>query len=224
MADVARIGPNAILQHLPVLDAAIGEALRGALLYRAGVDEPPADAGMLPEDDVARLHHAVRLYLPDRFSEIQRAAGKATGDYILAHRIPQLAQRLIRALPAWAGARLLSSAIAKHAWTFAGSGVFRIVSHRPLVFEIAQNPLARGPSEIPICDWHSAVFAQLFGALVWKDVEVTELECSATGARSCRFQILSGHLRETRPSCGKKDGVYPVPQSVTSIYPAPRTV
>ena len=189
MADVARIGPNAILQHLPVLDAAIGEALRGALLYRAGVDEPPPDAGMLPEDEVARLHHAVRLFLPERAPEIQRAAGLATGDYILAHRIPKPAQRLIRALPGWAGARLLSAAIAKHAWTFAGSGAFRIVSHRPLVFEIAQNPLAQGPADAPICHWHRAVFARLFGALVWPDVQVTELDCAATGAPACRFLI-----------------------------------
>ena len=189
MAELARIGPNAILQHLPVLDAAIGERLRGALLYRAGVAEPPPDAGMLPEDEVARLHHAVRLFLPDRAPEIQRAAGQATGDYILAHRIPKPAQRLIRALPAWAGARLLSAAIAKHAWTFAGSGAFRIISHRPLIFEIARNPLAQGPSSTPICHWHRAVFAQLFGALVWPDVVVTEYDCAATGAKACRFLI-----------------------------------
>lgn len=196
MADMARIGPNAILQHLPVLDAAIGEVLRGALLHRAGVEEPPPDAGMLPEDQVARLHHAVRLFLPDRAPEIQRAAGQGTGAYILAHRIPKPAQRLIRALPAWAGARLLSAAIAKHAWTFAGSGVFRIVSHRPLVFEIAGNPLAQGPASAPICHWHRAVFAQLFGALVWPDVEVTELDCAATGASACRFLIAPAALSQ----------------------------
>lgn len=56
----ARIGPNAILQHLPVLDATIGDRLRAALLYRAGVEEPPPDAGMLPEDEVARLQFSVR--------------------------------------------------------------------------------------------------------------------------------------------------------------------
>ncbi|MFN7002780.1 MAG: bacteriochlorophyll 4-vinyl reductase [Roseinatronobacter sp.] len=189
MAAVARIGPNAILQHLPVLDAAIGTALRGALLYRAGVDEPPSDAGMLPEDEVARLHHAVRLFLPDQAQAIQTAAGRATGDYILAHRIPKPAQCLIRALPAWAGARVLSTAIGKHAWTFAGSGAFRVVSHRPLVFVIRHNPLAQGPSDSPICHWHAAVFARLFGALIWPDVEVVERECAATGAQDCLFQI-----------------------------------
>lgn len=56
-----RIGPNAVLQHLPVLDAALGRKLRDALLHRAEIAEPPPDAGMLPQDQVARLHQAVRL-------------------------------------------------------------------------------------------------------------------------------------------------------------------
>lgn len=185
----ARIGPNAVLQHLPVLDAMIGEKLRGALLFRADVVEPSPDAGMLPEDDVARLHHAVRLFLPDRAAEIQRAAGLATGEYILANRIPRAAQLLIRALPAWAGARVLTAAIAKHAWTFAGSGAFSVTSRNPLVFRIGQNPLAIGPATGPICDWHTAVFERLFRALVWPQAVVTELECSATGADGCLFQI-----------------------------------
>lgn len=189
MASAARIGPNAILQHLPVLDGEIGERLRGALLHRAGVAEPPPDAGMLPEDEVARLHHAVRLFLPDRFARIQRAAGLATGDYILAHRIPRLAQRLIRALPARLGARLLALAIAKHSWTFAGSGQFRIISHAPLTFEIRQNPLAQDPAEAPICHWHCAVFERLFARLVWPNLHVTETHCTALGAPACRFVI-----------------------------------
>lgn len=184
-----RIGPNAVLQHLPVLDAMIGVRLREALLHRAGVAEPQPDAGMLPEDEVARLHNAVRLFLPDRAPEIQRVAGLATGDYILANRIPVLAQQLIRALPAWAGARVLSAAIAKHSWTFAGSGMFRIVSYAPLTFEIRNNPLAVGASAGPNCEWHSAVFERLFSALVWPDSQVVELACSCSATPTCLFRI-----------------------------------
>jgi divinyl protochlorophyllide a 8-vinyl-reductase len=187
--DGARIGPNAILQHLPVLDDAIGERLRGALLYRAGVDEPPPDAGMLPEIAVARLHHAVRLFLPDRAPAIQRAAGLATGDYILAHRIPRGAQVLIRALPKPLGARLLATAISKHAWTFAGSGQFRVLGHGPLRVEIRDNPLAQHAFDHPVCEWHAAVFERLFGALVWPDVQVDEESCTAMGDPSCIFRI-----------------------------------
>ncbi|TVR47844.1 MAG: bacteriochlorophyll 4-vinyl reductase [Rhodobacteraceae bacterium] len=189
---VSRIGPNAVLQHLPVLDAEIGEALRGALLHRAGIVAPPLDAGMLPEADVACLHDAVRLYLPDRFARIQRAAGLATGDYILAHRIPAPAQRLIRALPGWAGARLLSAAIARHAWTFAGSGQFRILTRAPLRFEIAGNPLVTGPSDVPLCHWHAAVFERLFARLVWPDIRVVEERCRAQGDDACVFALHSG--------------------------------
>lgn len=188
-SDRARIGPNAILQHLSVLDDAIGERLRNALFHRAGVEEPPPDAGMWPEDEVARLHHAVRLFLPDRAPDIQRAAGLATGNYILAHRIPELAQRLIRVLPAPLGARLLSLAITKHAWTFAGSGQFRVLGYGPLRVEIRDNPLAQQPAEAPICHWHAAVFERLFGALVWRDVQVSEEACRATGDPSCIFRI-----------------------------------
>ncbi len=186
----ARIGPNAVLQHLPLLDAAIGKKLRTALLYRAGVEEPAPDAGMLPQEQVARLHHAVRLYLPDRAPAIQRAAGLATGDYILAHRIPRAAQALIRALPSWLGARLLALAITKHAWTFAGTGRFRVTSHRPLTFDIAANPLAfPGSADAPVCEWHAAVFERLFAVLVWPSVRVTETRCCAAGAASCRFEL-----------------------------------
>jgi divinyl protochlorophyllide a 8-vinyl-reductase len=199
MPDGARIGPNAVLQHLPVLDEAIGTDYRTALLYCAGIDEPPADAGMLPEEGVGRLHHAVRLYLPVQAPAIQRAAGLGTGDYILANRIPALAQRLIRALPAPLGARLLSAAIAKHAWTFAGSGAFTIVAHRPLTFEIAANPLAPGAAASPCCHWHAAVFERLFSTLVWPGVKVTETACCACGAPACRFEL------RPRPPAGCKD-------------------
>jgi len=189
-ATAARIGPNAVLQHLPLLDAALGRRMRDALLLRAEVPEPAPDAGMLPQDQVARLHQAVRLYLPDRAPAIQRAAGLATGDYILANRIPRAAQGLIRALPATLGARLLSAAIAKHAWTFAGSGQFRVVANHPLTFEIADNPLARGPAHGPVCAWHASVFERLFSALVWPDLQVIETACCAMGAPACRFELI----------------------------------
>ena len=189
MQSGARIGPNAVLQHLPVLDAALGERMRGALMHRAGVAVPPEGCGMLPESEVIPLHRAVWLFLPDKAESLQRAAGLAVGDYILANRIPRLAQALIRALPAGLGARLLSAAIAKHAWTFAGSGVFSIVRHHPLTFAIARNPLAVGPPH-PSCHWHAAVFERLFQRLVWPQALVIETACCAAGDAACLFRIL----------------------------------
>lgn len=184
----SRIGPNAVLQHLPVLDTAIGKRLRVALLLRAGVDEPHPGCGMLPEDEVVSLHRAVWLFLPDKAEEIQRAAGLAVGDYILANRIPRAAGGLIRALPAFLGARLLSAAITRHAWTFAGSGAFGFTSRSPLTLRIAHNPLAVGPAR-PSCHWHAAVFERLFQRLVWPDARVTEIHCCAAGDMACEFRI-----------------------------------
>ncbi|MFN3936500.1 MAG: bacteriochlorophyll 4-vinyl reductase [Gemmobacter sp.] len=183
------IGPNAVLQLIPVLDAALGRDARTALFARARTAPPPQDAGMLPEADCAALHDALRHARPDAAPELLARAGRATADYVLAHRIPAAARAVLRALPASPGRRFLVRAIARHAWTFAGSGRFRIAAWRPLAVEIADNPLARTPGAAPVCHWHVAVFARLFGALTGP-VAVSETACCATGAPACRFLIV----------------------------------
>lgn len=185
----ARIGPNAILQLVPVLDVALGVPARDALFDRAGVAIPPPDAGMWPELQVIRLHAALWHAHPDLAPGLLRQAGLATADYILAHRIPRIAQAVIRLLPARLGARVLAKAIAKHAWTFAGSGSFAVEAFAPLTFSLRDNPLASGTGEHPDCHWHSAVFERLFSALVWPVVTVTETDCAARGGNICRFVI-----------------------------------
>jgi divinyl protochlorophyllide a 8-vinyl-reductase len=169
----ARIGPNAILQLVPVLDQWQGRAARDLLLGAAGVALPPDDAGMWPEAQCRAAHRAVWQGCGDRAAEILAAAGQGTADYILAHRIPPLARRLIRTLPAPLGARLLTAAIARHAWTFAGSGRFGVAARRPLTFEIEANPLAFPGCP---CPWHAAVFARLFRVLVWPEARVEGVE------------------------------------------------
>jgi divinyl protochlorophyllide a 8-vinyl-reductase len=190
---VARIGPNAITQLVGVLDHTEGRAVRDRVMAAASVPVPPPDSGMIPETDAAAVHLALRRVMPDRAEGLLRLAGLATADYILAHRIPRLAQMLIRALPGAVGARLLTMAIAKHAWTFAGSGAFRVVAQRPLTFEVAGNPLVAGQTaDHPMCIWHAAVFERLFARLVWPSVVVTEESCAATGAAACRFVFAPG--------------------------------
>jgi divinyl protochlorophyllide a 8-vinyl-reductase len=175
----ASIGPNAILQLLPVLDRSLGRAGRDRLL--SGIDLPPPDAGMWPESACRAAHLAVWQGLPDA-ALVLSEAGQGTADYILTHRIPDPAKRLIRALPAPLGARLLTAAIARHAWTFAGSGAFQVVGRRPLTFAMAQNPLGFGGH------WHAAVFGRLFRALVWPQARVeTRVENGAVGGE--RFVI-----------------------------------
>lgn len=189
MDHAARIGPNALLQLVPVLDRVLGVAERAALFARADVPVPPPDAGMWPEAEVARLHRAVVQARPDLAPGLMRAAGLGTADYILANRIPRAARALIRALPAPLGARLLTAAIAKHSWTFAGSGRFAVARTRPLTVEIAANPLACGARDAPSCHWHAAVFERLYGTLVWPSVQVRETACCACGDAACRFEI-----------------------------------
>ncbi|HSF64122.1 MAG TPA: bacteriochlorophyll 4-vinyl reductase [Paracoccaceae bacterium] len=191
-AEAGLIGPNALLQLISVLDRHEGRATRDLLFEAAGVAPPPPDAGMWPEDQAGAVHRMVRQALPDRADGLLRLAGQATADYILANRIPAVAQVLIRALPGPLAARVLSGAIERHAWTFAGSGRFRIVSRRPLVFEVAGNPLIRGEVALhPMCHWHAAVFERLFRRLVWRRAVVEEAACAAVGAPACRFEIRS---------------------------------
>lgn len=186
----ALIGPNAILQLIAVLDREEGRVTRDLVVAAAGVEVPPADSGMIPEAEAARLHLAVRRMLPEPAAGILRRAGLATGEYILRHRIPRAAQWLIRGLPAPIGARVLSAAIARHAWTFAGSGGFRVRRGRGLVFEVVNNPLVMGlTAETPLCDWHAAVFERLFSRLVWPGCRVEEVACIAKGDPACLFRI-----------------------------------
>lgn len=189
MDRVARIGPNALLQLVPVLDRALGVAERTALFARADVPVPPPDAGMWPEAEVARLHRAVVQAAPDLAPGVLRAAGLGTADYILANRIPRAAKVVIRALPAPLGARALTMAIAKHSWTFAGSGRFSVAARAPLTLTIAANPLACGAGRAPSCHWHAAVFERLYSTLVWPTAQVLETACCACGDAACRFEI-----------------------------------
>ncbi len=136
------IGPNAVLQMLPVLDQVVGPARRKEIVAASGLRSVPDGTQMIPEDDAARLHAQVRRDEPSLAAFISQQAGTATARYILKNRIPRAVQMLLKVLPAGASAKLLSQAIEKHAWTFAGSGQFHVVD--PMTFEIIDNPLIKG--------------------------------------------------------------------------------
>lgn len=188
-ADVEpRVGPNAILQLTEALIARGGRGAADALLAHAGLDayrrDPPE--GMIPQSQAIAAHRALSaLHPPMEAERIAFEAGLRTGDYLLAHRIPKLAQALLTLLPARLAARLLVKAIARHAWTFAGSGRFSArVTETTVVLEIAANPLAANP-----CAWHRGVFTRLFRALVSRRASVAETACFGAGAPACRFEI-----------------------------------
>lgn len=186
----ARIGPNAVLQLAPAMDRFVGEAARRALFAPLGFDPLPGADAMIDERPVAALHRALRRDHPDVAERIATAAGAATGDYILANRIPRAAQTLLRALPAPLAAPLLTRAILAHGWTFCGSGHLTATGRHPVTFTLAQNPIPQaGESATPVCHWHAACFQRLFARLVHARAQVFETACCATGAPACRFDI-----------------------------------
>lgn len=188
-----RIGPNAVLQLLPVLEREGGAALRDRLMALAGLTAAPPDTGMMPEAPAAALHQALRRELPERAAALAWAAGLATGDYILAHRIPVRAQAVLRFLPSSWASRILARAIARNAWTFAGSGRFELCYGKPLRFLVHDNPVVRGErAAAPVCHWHRAVFERLFTELADPSIKVRETACCATGDPACVFEITHG--------------------------------
>lgn len=188
-ASAGLIGPNAILQLLPVIQRQKGPEGLAALLAQARCESLPDGSRMIPEEDAARLHRALRLADPERADPMAAEAGCATADYILAHRIPRAARMVLSALPAAPAAHLLSGAITRHAWTFIGSGRFRRVD--AWTFDITDNPLIRSErSTHPLCAWHAAVFGRLYSRLVAPDCRCTEVTCRAVDPDgTCRFVV-----------------------------------
>ncbi len=186
----ALIGPNSVLQLVPLLDDRLGTGPREMLLAQSGLSELPADEGLMEEGPAARLHQAVRSVYPELATDLTRRAGLRTADYIISHRIPPVVMHLLHHSPPWLSAPLLAKTIDKHAWTFAGSGHFVVASKRPLVFELYDNPVVRGEqADAPICHWHAAVFQRLFNNLVDPDITCVETACCATGSDCCRFEL-----------------------------------
>jgi divinyl protochlorophyllide a 8-vinyl-reductase len=190
---VARIGPNAITQVAGALEHRLGSAAARDFLCSVGlggyVDAPPSQ--MVEECEVIALHSAVRARLtPEAARGIARAAGLATGDYLLAQRIPRSAQWALRALPAPLASRLLLAAIRRHAWTFAGSARFTARAGRPTLFRLEGCPICRGAhSTAPLCEFYAATFTRLFSRLVHPRAEARETACIAAGASACQFEV-----------------------------------
>jgi divinyl protochlorophyllide a 8-vinyl-reductase len=182
-----KVGPNAILQTAEAVLQDHGAAMRSAVLHAAGLPPHGADIDALVDAAlVRRLNLAVREKLPRTEAlEVMRKAGRLTGEYILANRIPPQAMRLLKLLPTVLSVNLLLKAIARHSWTFAGNAPVR-VRHgwRWAIIEIEGNPIAYGP-----CVWHEAVFARLFSPLAGNRLRVEETACCRNGAAACRFEI-----------------------------------
>lgn len=188
----ARIGPNAVLQLDAALTARLGPAAAERVFAAAGLAafrRDPPDA-MVSAAAVAALHQSLRRELGPEAMAVARDAGARTADYLLAHRIPTPAQKLLRWMPRSLAAQALLAAIRANAWTFAGDGRVTTRASAPCRILIDGNPIVVGESaSAPVCHWHCAVFERLFRALVTPTARVVETACAAAGADACRFEI-----------------------------------
>jgi divinyl protochlorophyllide a 8-vinyl-reductase len=187
----ARIGPNAIVR---VAEAIVAHGDDPAPIFSsAGLEHylsaPPEQ--MVEEDEVIALQTALRARLdPDAARQISWYAGLRTGDYLLAHRIPKGAQRILKLLPPGPSSRVLLGAVGKHAWTFSGSGHYSFETGRPVRVRIAGCPICRGAeSHRPVCGFYAGAFERLFTTLVSRKTQVREIQCQAMGAEACVFEM-----------------------------------
>jgi divinyl protochlorophyllide a 8-vinyl-reductase len=187
-----RIGPNAVIRLAEALRAQDG-ALAQRVFAASGLSHylaaPPQH--MVDEAEVARLHRVLRAQAgPGAARAFAFDAGRRTGAYLLAHRIPAPAQRLLRALPRRWAAALLGRAIRRNAWTFAGSGGFELQGGPRPSFTVAQCALCRGcRADTPLCDFYAGTFTALFAALVDPAARAREVACAAQGDPACRFAL-----------------------------------
>lgn len=188
-----RIGPNAVIQLIEALRRAgrlkVAADALAAVGEQGWIAQPP-DA-MVDERRVAAVHAAVLGALEaEEGRRIFAEAGRATGDYLLAHRIPPAAAWALRRTPPALSARLLVAAIRRHAWTFAGSGEFRARADRDVRLEIRGNPLRPSAGRCDAgCVWHAAVFERLFQSLVSPRARAVEAACESRGAAACAFEV-----------------------------------
>lgn len=188
-----RIGPNAVLQVFNALEEGHGRQEATRLARHAGLAHHRAQAPvtMVDERDVVALHTTVRTTMtPHQGDQILWRAGERTADYILANRIPKLVQVLLRALPAKPASRLLLKAIAKNAWTFAGSGTFGFTKGKPATLTLTDCPACNEvyrPGEQ--CLYYTATFQGLFQALAHPDAHIENDLSPTTNGRVRKFVL-----------------------------------
>ena len=188
-----KIGPNAVTRVAEALQEMHGTQLCRDVFAAADLQRhlETAPTEMVDESDAARLHRALVDVLGfEAATLVAQRAGALTGDYLLAYRIPKAAQRLLRHLPRRLAAALLLRAIARHAWTFAGSGAFSYSFNPALSLRLRGAPVCRLlRSDAPACGYYAATFQRVFAAMLGDSTRVVESQCQAQGASQCVFDV-----------------------------------
>ena len=190
----AVMGPNAITRVAQALTTEKGAGVCRETFAAAGIerhlDTPPSR--MVDEQHVASLHRALIERLgPAKAAMISREAGRLTGEYLLAKRIPRLAQTLLRRLPRRLTAHILVRAIARNAWTFSGGGRFSFRFAHRMHLKLAGSPICRLlRTEEPACHYFVGAFERVFSEMLGPSVRVLRYQCEAAGAAACLFEVV----------------------------------
>lgn len=188
----ARIGPNAIIQTVAALETRIGVAPAAALLAAStGRTRDRLPERMVDETEVISLVHAIAGALPPGDTvEVMTDSGRRTAEYLIANRIPRVAQLVMRVVPRAAGLRILLGAIGRHSWTFAGSADVRITYGGTPRLALRRCPMCRDMRrDAPCCDYYTATLEHLVRRLIAPSSTVREVACEAAGADACVFQF-----------------------------------
>jgi divinyl protochlorophyllide a 8-vinyl-reductase len=187
------VGPNAIIRIAEALTASDGAELCRSVFAAANLerrlDVPPTQ--MVDQQEVARLHLALIEQLgATKAACVSREAGRLTGDYLLAKRIPRPVQTILRRLPRRLAAHILVRAIARNAWTFRGSGRFSFSFQPRLRLALIGSPICRLlQTKEPACHYFAGTFERVFREMLGPSARVFEIECEAAGAPACLFEV-----------------------------------
>ena len=92
----ALIGPNAVLQSVPVIHDVLGHDRTDAILDDAQISALPSGDHMIPEIHALRLQRWLALHEPIESLAIAATFGARTADYIISNRIPRAAAWVLR--------------------------------------------------------------------------------------------------------------------------------
>ena len=186
-----KIGPNALIQTVHVLQAQASPDEVAAVLHACGLERLLTEMPSTMVDEQEFFDLADTLAAQRGVTETQailREAGRLTGDYLLTHRIPRPFQRLLHLMPRRAAMKLLMTAIRKHAWTFVGSGDFTYTLGRRPQLTIACSSNVTSA----VCGFYGGTFECLFQTLVDAEAQVEMITTPPIVRTYCVYRVLYG--------------------------------
>ncbi len=186
---IAQIGPNAVSRALEAVHERFGPLAEGALRERVGLPDHFPDH-LVPETWFVDLVQDLRGHFPPgQVGWVLAEAGERTGRYVTANRIPAPFRALLRMLPPRLALPILLDAFGRHAWTFAGSGRFRVEGRYPRSIVLEDAPTCRIPGPAYGSGTYYESAFQTLLSLAAPGIRVREVECTNRGHSACRFEL-----------------------------------